>query len=82
MSGPPPLAKVRIAYHRREELTQLERAGVDIWEVHPGYVVAVVSRDLEEALTCETRIVPTVYPDGHVQAEKEWCWRKNTNDKE
>ena len=48
----------------------MERAGVDIWEVHPGYVVAVVSRDLEEALTCETRIVPTVYPDGHVQAEK------------
>ena len=69
-SGPPPLVKVRIAYHQRKELTQLEQAGADIWEVHPGYVVAVVSRDLEEALTCETRIVPTVYPDGHVQAEK------------
>ena len=48
--GPPPLIKVRIAYQQREELARLERAGVDIWEVHPGYAVAVISRGQEREL--------------------------------
>jgi len=48
--GPPPLVKIRIAYQQREELTRLEGAGVDIWEVHPGYAVAVVSSEQEAAL--------------------------------
>jgi carboxypeptidase T len=46
-SSPPALVRVRIAYQHREELAQLAQAGVDIWEVHSGYVVAVVSHDQE-----------------------------------
>jgi carboxypeptidase T len=49
-SGPPSLVRVRIAYQQRDELARLEQAGVDIWEVHPGYAVAVVSGAQEEAL--------------------------------
>ena len=41
-SGPPPLVKMQIPYQQREELARLEGAGVDIWEVHPGYAIAVV----------------------------------------
>jgi len=49
-SGPPPLVRVRIPYQQRSELARLEHAGVDIWEVHPGYAVVVVSSAQEAAL--------------------------------
>jgi carboxypeptidase T len=49
-SSPPPLVKVRIAYQQRDELTQLEQAGVDIWEVQPGYAIALVSNVQRDAL--------------------------------
>ena len=52
-SGPPPLVKVRIAYQQREELARLEGAGVDIWEVHPDYAIAVVQEGQALALTSQ-----------------------------